>query len=218
MWHNRGCRVGNGGSNMTPIHQHPLSSRKTTHLGSTTPKVGTWGLGVLRVPPGERIGRETRMRDPPSLSPSDPAVPQPMSMAGGTIHPWVPPHKRRAGGVLRRAPCYLLAWGERGFWGDGGPLIWGAASTHLRPWVLRPWVRHQPVGRSLSASLLTPFCLLSPGMLPGWCGDTSKSCPPPPRTRSMESPGGSMGGDETKAQKVLGVDARCGGHSLPPRW
>lgn len=64
---------------------------------------------------------------------------------GGTPHPWMPPPKG-CRGVLRRTPRYLLAWGERWFWGDAGPLIWGAASTHPRPWVLRPWVRHGPWG------------------------------------------------------------------------
>lgn len=100
-----------------------------------------------------------------------PCVPQPALVAGE----WpgesptlgCPLRGGAAQGLLGRALCYLLVWGERGFGCRGAGLRRGAPSTDLGQWVLHPGEAPAPAGRSCRASLLTPFCLLSSRNAPG---------------------------------------------------
>lgn len=67
-------------------------------------------------------------------------------------------------GVPRRAPRYLLEWGESRFWGARAPTCLAPGCTqHLPPcWVLPAGETPAPRGRSCCTSLLTPFCLFLP--------------------------------------------------------
>lgn len=67
---------------------------------------------------------------------------------GAPPHPWVPPargvQRGAPEGALGRAPHYLLAWGERGFWGDGAPALAGVQPAPTSGTGCCAQVRHPP--------------------------------------------------------------------------
>lgn len=123
-------------------------------------KQGTRGLGVLWVPGvtpkrGAGVGGDGQGRGtpPPPLSRSQPTAPQPM-LVGGEGLGGAPPtlgcplqegcSGGPRGGALGRAPHYLLAWGERGFWGDGAPALAGVQPAPTSGTGCCAQVRHPP--------------------------------------------------------------------------
>lgn len=154
-----------------------------------------WGYCKVRCLRTSEEG--TRSWDPPlcrhCLTPCTPA------RAGG---------RRAAGGGSSTLGCPPGEGQPRGRWAGpfatywcgvsvglgcrGAGLCWGAPSTRLGPWVLRPGKAPAPAGRSCRASLLTPSASSHPGTLREHEGDTLKPlwvAPSPPLSRGPRGSG-----------------------------
>lgn len=136
--------------NTPPGWHKPLSPPQSRGHG------GLGCCGCLELPQREVLewgGTDKDVGPPPPLSRSQPTAPQPM-LVGGEGLGGAPPtlgcplqegcSGGPRGGALGRAPHYLLAWGERGFWGDGAPALAGVQPAPTSGTGCCAQVRHPP--------------------------------------------------------------------------